>query len=93
MVTLNPKTKRISFKISIPEANTVKLVGDFNNWDDSSHPMKKNKNGTWQIKLKLQEGEYQFLYLVDDSSWKTDDEMPTVKNEFGSENSIVKVQY
>ncbi|MEP4533471.1 MAG: alpha amylase C-terminal domain-containing protein [Cyclobacteriaceae bacterium] len=32
-----------------PNANALFLTGEFNNWDKSSHPLKKNENGVWEI--------------------------------------------
>ncbi|MCQ2437305.1 MAG: alpha-amylase family glycosyl hydrolase, partial [Clostridia bacterium] len=35
-----------------PGADEVHLIGDFNNWDRSSHPMKRLDSGVWEIELK-----------------------------------------
>ncbi len=35
-----------------PGADEMHFIGDFNNWDRVSHPMKKLENGDWEIKLK-----------------------------------------
>ncbi len=32
-----------------PAAEAVSLIGDFNNWDDSAHPLDKKENGVWSI--------------------------------------------
>ncbi|MCE5284529.1 MAG: alpha amylase C-terminal domain-containing protein [Pelosinus sp.] len=34
-----------------PAADSLYLIGDFNNWNPSSHPLKKKKNGIWEIYL------------------------------------------
>lgn len=34
-----------------PEANALYLVGDFNDWNTSSHPLKKDQYGVWEIFL------------------------------------------
>lgn len=34
-----------------PNAEKLFLVGDFNQWDKSAHPMKKLENGVWELKL------------------------------------------
>jgi 1,4-alpha-glucan branching enzyme len=55
------------------EANTVKLLGDFNQWDTSVAPMKKLKSGEFTQTLNLPKGqEYNFRYLVDDTQWEND---------------------
>ncbi len=32
-----------------PEANYLSLIGDFNNWDRSAHPLSKNAHGVWEV--------------------------------------------
>lgn len=35
-----------------PNAEKLFLVGDFNQWDQTAHPMKKLENGVWELKLR-----------------------------------------
>lgn len=35
-----------------PGADAMHFIGDFNNWDRASHPMKKLENGVWEIELQ-----------------------------------------
>ena len=35
----------------LPGADEVHLIGDFNNWNRSSHPLKRLENGVWEIQL------------------------------------------
>ena len=64
------KTKpvcKVTFSIPAEEANTVAVVGDFNNWDPKENPLKKLKNGTFKGTLDLPaESSFEFRYLVDD---------------------------
>lgn len=53
MYKVSPKTQKTTFGIGVPDAQFVFLVGDFNNWDTSSNPMKKGKDGLWKTELKL----------------------------------------
>ena len=74
-------------------ANTVHLVGDFNDWNKSITPMKRLKNGSFTTTLVLRRNkEYQFRYLLDglqwENDWKADKYVP---NRYGSENSVVVV--
>jgi 1,4-alpha-glucan branching enzyme len=73
------------------EAETVYLVGDFNDWDEESHPMEKLKDGRFKITLNLDtDGEYQFRYLVNGSEWHNDWEADKyVPNPFSGDNSVV----
>ncbi len=81
-------------KVAAPDAKSVCIVGDFNNWNIRTHPMKKVKNGDYVVTLELKPGrEYQFRYLIDESKWENDwNADKYVKNPYGdSDNSVVSV--
>ncbi len=86
---------KVTFRLPQEEAktaNTVHIVGDFNNWDTRATPMKRFKNGTFSATLDLEPGkEYQFRYLFDgenwENEWNADKYVPTP---FGdSDNSVL----
>jgi len=75
-----------------PEAETVQILGEFNDWNPAEAPvMKKQKNGFFKAVLKLEIGkEYQFRYLVDGETWMNDQEADKyVASEFGTENGVI----
>lgn len=76
-------------------AETACLCGDFNDWDATQHPMKKQKDGSFKVTLTLDIGrQYQFRYLTDNSRWENDYEADAYKpNPYGSENSVVNVEF
>ncbi|WP_340679752.1 isoamylase early set domain-containing protein [Paraglaciecola sp.] len=67
---------KVTFKISKDEAHeaqSVRLVGDFNGWDMTSPPMKKLKDGSFTTTVELEnDANYQFRYLLNDSKWEND---------------------
>lgn len=71
--------------------NSVHLVGEFNDWDRTSHPMARNQDGEWVIAVELPLGKaFQFRYLVDNVNWTNDDNADAyVRNFHGSDNFIV----
>lgn len=73
------------------EANTVHLVGDFNQWEETATAMKKLKDGRFSITLELDANkEYQFRYLINGSEWHNDWEADRyVPNPFSGDNSVV----
>ncbi len=74
-----------------PTAREVYLVGDFNNWNPQSDRMVKRK-GSFQKTMRLAPGEYQYKFLVD-GEWHCDPSSPRqVPNEFGTTNSVVRVE-
>lgn len=94
------KTKpicKVTFKLSKDEAksaSSVRLVGEFNEWDISTAPMKKLKDGSFTQTLNLEtEKAHQFRYLLDDVEWENDWSADAyVPNELTfDENSVVSI--
>ena len=83
--------KKVTFKISAPDAKDVRLAGDFNSWDASDATLKKSKDGVWKRELTLKPGRYEYKYLVD-GQWQKDLlNKLFVANTFGSENSVIEL--
>lgn len=81
-------------KSEVENGESVFLVGDFNNWDTSSTPMKKLKSGKYTVTLDLEvDRDYQFRYLIGQESWKNDLEADRYEaSPFAdSKNSVVSV--
>ena len=47
------KRRRVIFAYDDSQAREVTVSGDFNAWNQSSHPMKKNSDGCWQKIMML----------------------------------------
>ena len=88
------KNMRVTFEMpSSVWAERVMLVGDFNDWNVTTHEMQQSRaDGNWRITLILPKGrEYQFRYLINDRDWHNDWHADRyVSNKFGSDNSVVK---
>jgi 1,4-alpha-glucan branching enzyme len=83
-----PKTKKVRFNLYAPEAETVSLAGDFNNWDADNLPMKRDNKGTWEVSFALPPGRYEYRFWVDEV-WQDDpDAKERVENPFGSQNCV-----
>ncbi len=84
---------RVTFELpSSLWAERVNLVGDFNNWDTTSHEMVQARDtGNWRITLVLPAGrEYQFRYLVNGKEWHNEWHADKyVPNQYGSDNSVI----
>jgi 1,4-alpha-glucan branching enzyme len=85
---------RATFAV-MPEGNvqTVALCGEFNGWDPTAHPMKRQKDGRFALTLSLATGQsYRFRYLLDGTRWENDPRADaSVPNPFGSEDSVIQV--
>lgn len=86
---------KVTFRVSkefIGQAESVSLVGDFNDWDTAASPLSKLKTGDFTSQLVLEKGKsYEFRYLVDGQKWYNEPEADRfVANSFGEENSVVE---
>jgi len=86
------KEKTVTFAIEAPKANKVMLAGSFNNWNHTNAPLKRvNKEGLWTKNMALNPGRYEYKFIVD-GSWINDPRnRKTVRNPFGTENSLIEV--
>lgn len=72
------KTKpicKVNFKIFKKDINaeSIRIVGEWNDWDREACPMKKLKNGDFSYQIDLEKNRtYQFRYLVDNKRWFND---------------------
>jgi 1,4-alpha-glucan branching enzyme len=85
---------RVTFKMPPHEhANKVMLCGDFNDWDKRATTMKQLKDGSFSITLSLPANNaYRFKYYLGTHGWENDwDADGYVKNDFGSDDSLLKV--
>lgn len=89
--TRKGKVTRVTF--SLPDsvwADVIYLVGDFNGWNNTSHPFTVGRDGAWSITVDLElDREYQFRYRRD-GEWMNDNAADGyVENPYGSDNFIV----
>ncbi len=47
-----------------PNAKAISLIGDFNDWNESAHPLQRDQNGIWQITLPKDTLQHQSLYKL-----------------------------
>jgi 1,4-alpha-glucan branching enzyme len=55
----------VFFLCSAPQAQSVSLIGDFNDWQPAAHPLQRMPDGCWTTRLELRHGSYRYLFLVD----------------------------
>ncbi|HUI66927.1 MAG TPA: glycogen-binding domain-containing protein [Nitrospirota bacterium] len=85
-------SQEVEFTYHAPNAKKVCMAGKFNDWNTKSLAMKKDRDGTWKIKVKLTPGKYEYKYFVD-GTWAQD--LPCtdlVPNPFGTFNCEIKIE-
>jgi 1,4-alpha-glucan branching enzyme len=71
-------------------ADSIHLVGDFNNWNTSATPLRLDDSG-WHASVDLEaDRAYHYRYLIDGSEWHNDWQADCYEpNEYGGDNSVV----
>ena len=90
----NQTSCRVTFKVPKGlEAESVVLLGDFNEWETQANPLKVRKDGSWSTTVSIKaDREYRFRYLVDGERWINDDEVDhLVANRFGGQDGLLEV--
>jgi 1,4-alpha-glucan branching enzyme len=57
--------KPINFFCVAPQARSVCLVGDFNDWQPGAHPMARQPDGSWHVVVPIHHGHHRYQFLVD----------------------------
>jgi 1,4-alpha-glucan branching enzyme len=60
------------FRVYLPHAGAVELVGDFTRWCDDGIPLRRSPAGWWEGDVPITPGEHRFSYLVDGRHWMPD---------------------
>ena len=84
----NTRIMKTEFSLLAPQAKSVFIAGDFNQWNLSSHPLRQDKKGSWKISLALNPGQYEYRFHVD-GEWQNDSNCSSfVENPFGTLNCL-----
>ena len=90
----NQTSCRVTFKVPKGlEAESVIVLGDFNEWETTAHPLKVRKDGSWSTTSFMKaDHEYRFRYLVDGEKWINDEEADElVPNRFGGQDGLIEL--
>jgi len=75
-----------------PEASSVKIGGNFNNWNPSDEfLMERAKDGTWTKNISLKPGTYQYKFIVDGKWIEDQNNSNYINNAYGGNNSVLEI--
>ena len=87
--------QNVRFVLADPSAQQVWLVGDFNDWAKTETPLvRASKAGAWTVSLPLPSGRHEYAFIVHDAKgerWLADPSRTAVRDEFGTESSVLHV--
>lgn len=76
----------------VPQANSVALVGDFNDWDISAAPL-THDGSAWSVTLPLLPGRHVYAFVVNGERWIVDPRAAKAPDaDFGRPGSVIIVQ-
>lgn len=81
----------MNFICNAPQAQSVRLVGDFNKWNPVAHPMKRMPDGAWLLMMELKHGHHRYAFLVDDILTLDPRAQGITRNDKGDRVSLIPV--
>jgi hypothetical protein len=84
----------VQFVLVAPEARTVAVVGDFNNWGlGDTALVAENHNGVWSVSAPVPAGVHRYAFLVNGKQWVADPTAPRAAgDDFGQPSSTLVVE-
>lgn len=83
-MVINEHGSQHTFRVYLPEARHVELVGSFTDWRTHAVSMLREPSGWWVARVEMVPGDHLFSYLVDGAAWLADYAASGVKaNGFG----------
>jgi hypothetical protein len=82
-------TLNVRFDLVAPSASHVAIVGDFNQWNAESLPMRRSADGRrWEIEVRLPPGRYTYGFVVDGKVTRDPRAPESASDDFGIPNSV-----
>ena len=86
------KLVSVTFAFYAPKAQSVAVVGSFNDWDPKRGSMTRGRDGNWTLQVKLPTGRYEYLFLVDGSRYEADpDAIELIPDGLGHQNAVLRL--
>ena len=84
--------KPVTFRLEAPEATSVTIAGDFNDWNPEARPLRRRKDGVWWVTLRLSPCVYHYRFVVNGTDWLEDPaNSRRAPNPHGTHNSVCEV--
>jgi 1,4-alpha-glucan branching enzyme len=83
--------RAVRFFCTAPHAQSVSVVGDFNDWKAGAHPMSPAPDGTWTATIELRHGHHRYAFSVDGHLTLDPRAQGITRNDQGQRVSLVPV--
>jgi hypothetical protein len=93
-VVVTGSVEPVMFVHVAPNAKSVSVVGDFNNWGlDGSALQATNLNGVWSVTARIPAGVHRYAFVLDGKQWVADPTAPrSSSDDFGMPSSALVVE-
>jgi 1,4-alpha-glucan branching enzyme len=83
--------RAVNFICHASQAKSVSLVGDFNNWNPSAHPMQQMPDRSWLLRVELKHGHHRYAFLADGVITLDPQAQGITRNDKGERVSLIPV--
>lgn len=90
-VAAEPAMHTITLSVHAPQAHSVEIAGNFNQWRSEATPLLgPDKKGMWSVELRLPASlnRIEYFYWIDGVSRKIDARESVIDDGFGGQNNI-----
>ncbi len=86
-------TVEVHFVLMAPDASSVTLAADFNQWMPEGHELKRDSDGRWEITIPLRKGKsYAYNFVIDGERWIVDPSTAArLEDGFGGSSSTISL--
>lgn len=83
----------VRFSFRAPEASSVALAGDFNDWQSAGLSLSDGDgDGVWSGTFALQPGVHKYMFVIDGEHWETDPGAERYMDDgFGMRNALIAI--
>jgi len=86
-----PVSGGVRFSIEAEHARDVRVTGEFTGWSFDGIALERGSDGIWSRVIEVPPGAYEYRFILDGVWVKDPNNLESVLNEFGQENSVVVV--
>ena len=81
VATLRDTLRLVRLIFDDPGARRVAVVGDFNDWQASATPLRRDASSTrWSAVVALRDGDHRYAFVVDGARWVPDPAVTPVRD-------------
>ena len=82
----------VQFTLDAPDARSVAVSGDFNQWSGDAALEDADGDGIWTLRVAVEPGVHEYMFVVDGERWVTDPNADRYADDgFGNRNAVLAV--